>query len=102
LADAGASGDVHDADRPARADNGRVTHRTVLIDIDVRVDRDQVTGHAADGVSQPEPFLGWLGLLGALDRLVGDASSARRLVSGSATARGLAGWQAGAGRAGIQ
>jgi len=95
-------GIVHDADRSARADNGRVTCHTVHIDIDVRIDGDQITEHAGDGVSQPSPFLGWLGLIGALDRLVGDPSSAEGPVRGSATAMGSAGRQAGAGRAGDQ
>ena len=69
-------GIVHDADRSARADNSRVTSDTVHIDIDVRIDGDQITEHAGDGVSQPSPFLGWLGLIGAPDRLVGDPSGA--------------------------
>jgi hypothetical protein len=34
----------HDADGPAKADNGRVTSHTVHIDIDVRIDGDQITG----------------------------------------------------------
>ena len=94
------SGVVHDADRPARADSGHVTFHTVHIDIDVRIDGDQIAGHAGDGVSQPRPFLGWLGLIGALDRLVGDSGSAEGPVPGSAAAVGSAGGQADAGRGG--
>ena len=42
------------------------------IAIDVRVDGDQITGHAGDGKDEPRPFSGWLGLIGALDRLLVD------------------------------
>ena len=42
------------------------------IAIDVRVDGDQITGHAGDGTGEPRPFSGWLGLIGALDRLLVD------------------------------
>jgi hypothetical protein len=93
-------GIAHDADRSAGADNGRVTSHTVHIDIDVRIDGDQITGRAGDGASQPCPFLGWLGFIEALDRLVGDLSSAKGPVPGSAAALGSAGRQAGAGHAG--
>jgi hypothetical protein len=72
------------------------------IDIDVRIDGDQITGHAGVGVREPEPVLGWLGLIGALDRLVGDPSSVEGLVPGYAAAMGSAGGQAGAGRGGDQ
>ena len=95
-------GVVHDAYRPARVDSSRVTSHTMHIDIDVCIDGDQITGHAGDGVSRPKPFLGWLGLIGALDRLVGDSGSAEGSVPGSAAAVGSAGGQAGAGRGGNQ
>jgi hypothetical protein len=36
-------GVVHDADRPARADNGRVASYAMLIDIDLRIDGDWIT-----------------------------------------------------------
>jgi hypothetical protein len=95
-------GIVHDADRSARADNGCVTSHTVHIDIDVRIVGDQITEHAGDGVSQPSPFLGWLGLIGALDPLVGDPSSPEGPVPGSAAAMGSTGRSASVGRAGGQ
>ena len=77
-----------------------MTDQTVHIDIDVRVDGDQIAGHAGDGLSQPEPFLGWLGLLGVLDRLMGEPGSAGRPVPRSAAAMGSAIGQAGARRGG--
>ena len=36
-------GVVHDADRPARADNGRVASYSMHIDIDLRIDGDWIT-----------------------------------------------------------
>ena len=71
--------------RAARADSGHVTSHTVHIDIDVRIDGDQITGHAGDGLSRPRPFLGWLGLIGALDRLLTEPGSAEGPVPGSAS-----------------
>ena len=53
-------------------------------------------------MSEPEPVLGWLGLIGALDRLVGNPSSVEGLVPGYAAAMGSAGGQADAGRWGNQ
>src|SRR5262249_39744036 len=44
--------------------------RTRHIAIDVRVDGDVISGHAGDGTGRPRQFRGWLGLLGALDRLL--------------------------------
>ena len=41
------------------------------ITIDVRVDGDEISGLAGDGTDQPRTFQGWLGLLLALDALVG-------------------------------
>ena len=41
------------------------------IAIDVRLDGDEISGRAGDGTGQPEPFKGWLGLLQALDALLG-------------------------------
>jgi hypothetical protein len=75
-----------------------VTSHTVHIDIDVRIDGDQIIGHARVGLSQPEPFLGWLGFIGAPDRPVGDPNSTEGPVPGSAAAMGSAGRQTGTGR----
>ncbi len=49
-------------------------------------------------MSEPEPVLGWLGLIGTLDRLVGNPSSVEGLAPGYAAAMGSAGEQVGAGR----
>ena len=53
-------------------------------------------------MSEPEPVLGWLGLIGALGRLDGNPSSVEGLIPGYATAMGSADGQAGAGRWGDQ
>ena len=73
-----------------------MTFHTIHIDNDVRTD-DQIAGHSRVGLSQPEPFLGRLGFIGALDRPVGDSGSAEAPVPGSAAAVGSAGRQPGAG-----
>jgi hypothetical protein len=52
-----------------------VSAQTRHIAIDVRVDGDQISGQAGDGTEQPRSFWGWLGLIGALDRLLGSPSS---------------------------
>ena len=44
------------------------------IAIDVQVDGEEISGVATDGAGRPTPFLGWLGLLSALDRLLNDAT----------------------------
>jgi hypothetical protein len=42
------------------------------IAIDVRLEGDEISGRAGDGTDQPKPFHGWLGLLAALDALLGN------------------------------
>ena len=42
------------------------------IAIDVRLDGDEISGRAGDGRGQPKAFEGWLGLLQALDGLLGN------------------------------
>ena len=79
-----------------------MTSHTVHIDIDVAIDGNQITEHGGAGVSQPEPVLDWLGLIGALDQLVGVLSSVEGPVPGYGVATGLVGGQAGAGREGDQ
>jgi hypothetical protein len=49
-----------------------VTARRVEIMVDVRVDDGEITGEARDAVGRCRPFLGWLGLIGALDGLLED------------------------------
>jgi hypothetical protein len=46
--------------------------QTRHIAIDVRLDGDEISGRAADGSGQPKAFQGWLGLLLALDGLLGN------------------------------
>ena len=45
--------------------------QTRQITIDVFLDGDEIRGHAADGTEPPKAFQGWLGLLTALDGLLG-------------------------------
>ena len=45
--------------------------QTRHITIDVRLDGDEISGLAGDGTDQPTAFQGWLGLLQALDALLG-------------------------------
>jgi hypothetical protein len=47
------------------------------ITIDVRLDGDEISGRAGDGSAQPKPFLGWLGLLFALDGLLATTDEER-------------------------
>jgi hypothetical protein len=42
------------------------------IAIDVRLDGDEISGRAGDGTARPKAFQGWLGLLSALDELIGN------------------------------
>ena len=47
--------------------------RTKQIAIDVLLDGDEISGRAGDGTDRPKAFQGWLGLLAALDQLIGNA-----------------------------
>src|SRR5262249_25486776 len=58
--------------RPGRGTLVRMAAQILHIAIDIRVDGDQIAGHAGDGSGEPRPFLGWLGLIGALALLTGD------------------------------
>jgi hypothetical protein len=42
------------------------------IAIDVHLDGDEISGRAGDGAGRPRAFQGWLGLLSALDHLLGN------------------------------
>jgi len=53
-----------------------VTAQSIHIAIDVVVTDDQPSGQICDGVGQPRPFSGWLGLIAALDALFGTARAA--------------------------
>src|SRR5215208_1860799 len=52
----------------------RVTSQSFHLALDVVVKDDQLRGQVGDGVSQPKPFSGWLGLIAALDGLLGTGS----------------------------
>ncbi len=67
-------GSVPDAPPAPEADSDDVSPETLHIVVDVHVDGDQILGQADDGVSEPKPFSGWLGLIGALDGLVRGAA----------------------------
>jgi hypothetical protein len=45
------------------------------IAIDVVVTGDEIRGQVCDGVGQPKPFSGWLGLIGVLDGLLDTGNS---------------------------
>ena len=46
------------------------------IGIDVRVAGEQIQGQVSDGTGLPHPFSGWLGLIGALDGMLGPRGGA--------------------------
>jgi hypothetical protein len=48
-----------------------MTTRTLTIEIAVNVDGDQISGTARSGPGTGTPFIGWLGLMSAVDSLVG-------------------------------
>ena len=49
-----------------------VNDQRLHIAIDVSLaDDDQIHGEVGDGLRQPRPFSGWLGLIGVLDGLLG-------------------------------
>ena len=55
---------------PDIGDGLRVSATTKHIAIDVRVDGEEISGHAREDSGECTPFSGWLGLLGALDGLI--------------------------------
>lgn len=52
-----------------------MTARTMHIAIDVAVDHEQISGAVGDGIGPRRPFSGWLGLIGVLDGLLGEAGA---------------------------
>ena len=52
-----------------------VNDRQVHIAIDASVAADQIQGEVSDGVQQPRPFFGWLGLIGELDGMLSSQGS---------------------------
>jgi hypothetical protein len=47
-----------------------VTAQSFEIVLDVHVDGEEISGHACDAEGLRKPFLGWLGLIAALDGLL--------------------------------
>jgi hypothetical protein len=43
--------------------------------MDVRIEGGAISGEVGEGTDKPQPFVGWLGLIAALDRLLGIPSS---------------------------
>jgi hypothetical protein len=58
--------------------------QTLHIELDVRIDGDEISGHAREGEGRPKPFSGWLGLIGVLDGLLSTPGSAGEEPNGSA------------------
>jgi hypothetical protein len=58
--------------------------QTLHIELDVRVDGDEISGHACEGEGKPRPFSGWLGLIGVFDGLLSTYGSAGEEPTGSA------------------
>jgi hypothetical protein len=52
-----------------------VTSQSFHLALDVVVKDDQLRGQVGDGVGQPKPFSGWLGLIAALDALLDTATA---------------------------
>jgi hypothetical protein len=49
----------------------RMSGQIVHIAVDVSFADEQIRGKVSDGTRQPQPFSGWLGLIGALDGVLG-------------------------------
>lgn len=48
-----------------------VEDRVVHIVVDVECGEEELRGHVSDGVGAPKPVCGWLGLIAALDAMIG-------------------------------
>jgi len=51
------------------------TAETRHIALEVWIDGDVISGQAGDGTGRPRPFAGWLGLIGALHRLLANPTT---------------------------
>jgi hypothetical protein len=49
---------------------GVVAQQTVVIRLELQLTGDSLTGRVSDGRGAAEAFVGWLGLLGAIDALL--------------------------------
>jgi hypothetical protein len=52
-----------------------VTSQSFHLALEVVVTDEQPSGQICDGVGQPKPFSGWLGLIAALDALLATATA---------------------------
>jgi hypothetical protein len=52
--------------------------KAVNITLELRVDGDELVGRARNGTGEGREFLGWLGLLGAIDALLEEAEGETR------------------------
>lgn len=55
---------------PGWSSIGPVDPQTVVIRLELHLTEDSLTGRASDGSGAAKEFVGWLGLLGAIDGLV--------------------------------
>jgi hypothetical protein len=58
-----------------------VSDQVLHIAIDVSFVDEQIQGQICDGLRRPKPFSGWLGLIGALDGMVGSPHETSALPS---------------------
>ena len=64
-------------------DDRRVPHQTVVIRLELHLADDSLTGRASGGAGAAREFVGWLGLVAALDALLpGKAPAPRAPASG--------------------
>ena len=55
-----------------------MVRQTVVIRLELHLDDDSLTGRASDGTGAAREFVGWLGLVAAIDALVPERSPAPR------------------------
>ena len=60
-----------------------VSDQVVHIAIDVSIADEQIHGQVSESSRQPQPFFGWLGLIGALDEILGSPRQTSVLPSAS-------------------
>jgi hypothetical protein len=58
----------------------RMDAKSLCIEVELRVDGDEIDGRARNGHDEPRNFTGWLGLIGALDVLITDGTHADTVV----------------------
>jgi hypothetical protein len=63
---------------PASSRIGAVDRQTVVIRLELHLADESLTGRASDGTGSAREFVGWLGLVAAIDALVPGNSPAPR------------------------